>query len=114
MSNFFNMDVLNTHWFTYGIALVIGTPILIILINEVIYILKKKENQLASPIRNIRNIIIPFTALIIFFTQIAEVGNDSSILKILETVTWIVTINILMVFLNIILFSKSGILKNKT
>ena len=114
MSNFFNMDIINTHWFTYGIALVIGTPILIISINEVIYILKKKENQLASPLRNIRNIIIPFTALIIFFTQIAEVGNDSSILKILETVTWIVTINILMVFLNMILFSKSGILKNKT
>ena len=108
------MDFFENNWFVYGILLMIGIPLFIVVINEVTYWAKKKNTQISSPLNTFKNIILPLIAVSIVFTQVLEYPRSSTVMKLLETFIWVLVINALLALVNVIFFSGQGSKKNKT
>ena len=101
--------------FYYGFLLIAGVPLLVILFNEIIYRFDKRENRLSPPVRLIRNFILPIAALTIVFTQVIGYSRDSTLVKITETIIWILVINAFIAIINILFFAggENRLIKGK-
>lgn len=100
MNEFINELILNSEWFLIGVALAIGIPVLVIILNEISDGNKKKSRQFARPIRSLKNIVLPFGAALLILTQMLDFERSSTTIKILETALWILIINVLIAVIN--------------
>ncbi len=112
--NIFDNDLFSNNWFVYGLLLMICIPILVVAINELNYVVKRKENHLSPPLNTLKNIILPLIAMSIVLTQVMEFPRSSTIMKLLETFIWILVINTLLAIVNGVFFSGKGMKKRKT
>lgn len=110
---FFTENIIDNNWFLFGTLLMICVPLLVVMINELTYFVRKKNKALSPPISTIKNIILPLAALSIVLTQILEFPRGSTMMKLLETFIWILIVNALIAIVNVIFFSEFGT-KKKT
>jgi hypothetical protein len=61
-----------------AIALAIGFPIALLVLNEWISFLERRSNPLAKTLRTCRNLVLPSLALLLFLTWILNLPGDSS------------------------------------
>ena len=106
--DFLNHEIFQNNWFIIGVFLMLGIPIILVVINEMIYVVKKKHNALSVPLNTIRNIILPLIALSVVLSQVLEISRSSTLMKLLETFTWILALNIFIGIVNILFFSGYG------
>ena len=106
--NFLENEIFQNNWFVYGMLLIICIPLLIVAINEVIYIVRKKEQRLSPPLNTFKNIILPLVALSVVITQVLEFSRASTLMKLLETFIWIIVINVALAIVNILFLSGDG------
>ena len=104
LDSFFG-DFLNQDRYLYGFLLIIGVPVLVVMLSELVYRLDKGSESLSPPIRLFRNIILPLIAVTVVFTQVIGYSRDSSFVKIIETVIWILVINALLAIINVLFFA---------
>ena len=83
---------LDPMWY-WGIALLVLFPILIIALNEIGYFTLQHRKPLTSPIRSIRNFILPLVAGIIVLTRIFNTSTEAIVIKILLTIVWVLGID---------------------
>ncbi len=112
---FNNTDVLkffgnSLYW---GIGLILIFPLLILLLNELSYHFGKKDEGIVRPLNTFKYYVVPLAALIVLLLYILDVDRSNILLKILETVTWILVINTGLDFFNRLLFSNNQIIKTK-
>jgi len=98
---FFENEFFQTNWFFYGILLMTCIPLLVIAINEVIYIVRRRNVELTPPLNTFKNIILPTIAMSIILTQVMEYPRSSTLMKLLETFIWILVTKIPQLFLDI-------------
>lgn len=110
---FIEHEILQHNWFFYGIVLMVSIPLLVVIVNEVIYHTNRKKLSLSVPLGSIKNFIIPLVALIVVMSQVLEFPSGSMMMKLLETLTWILVINVCLSIINILFFSSAGLRKNK-
>ena len=67
---FFENKFFESNWFIYGILLMVCIPLIVVVINEVSYLAKKKNKQLSAPLNTFKNIILPLIAISLVFTQV--------------------------------------------
>ena len=111
---FFENEFFQTNWFFYGILLMTCIPLLVIAINEVIYIVRRRNVELTPPLNTFKNIILPTIAMSIILTQVMEYPRSSTLMKLLETFIWILVINTLLAIVNVIFFSGKDSKNKKT
>lgn len=70
----------------WAIVLAIGFPILQIALGELIHRLQKNNHPITATIRNIRNLVTPSLAILIFLKKILNLSDDKELVKIVETV----------------------------
>lgn len=102
-NSFFDLGNL---WY-WSIGLIIVFPIIILLLNEIGYFVRRRDQNLVKPIRTIKTLIVPLIALVVLLLNIFDFGKDAISVKILQTIIWVLAIN---VGLDIIsnLFLKQG------
>jgi hypothetical protein len=64
-----------------AIALAIGFPIALLVLNEWIGFLERRSNPLAKTLRTCRNLVLPSLALLLFLTWILNLPGDSSLVR---------------------------------
>jgi small-conductance mechanosensitive channel len=102
------MNISNWHqaWFIWAIALGVGFPLLTIVLEEVIQQLKRRNNPLASTLQLVKNLVLPTFILLIFARDVFKLDQQGSLSKILSTLFWISTINIVLSVINVFLFER--------
>jgi small-conductance mechanosensitive channel len=99
-------------WFTWGLGLIIGFPLIVIVIGEISHHLEKARSrsidEWAHVFRFIQRFIIPQLVLLLILTKILELPVDHVLVKIVETLLWIFIIYIAISLVNLLLFSDSG------
>lgn len=106
--DFLNGNYFENNWFLYGVLLMVCVPILVILINEVTYVVRRKNKALSPPINTIKNIILPLVALSIVLSQMLDFSRGSTVMKLLETFIWILVVNAVIAIVNVVFFSEFG------
>ncbi len=102
------IDLLSTlpeEWTTWGILIIFGLPMAIILAGELLLYLEKRESKFIPVVYNVRNILLPNLTINLIFSKIMKLGDDSLLLMISDTFFWLVLILSTLKFVNILIYS---------
>ncbi|HEY9619608.1 MAG TPA: mechanosensitive ion channel family protein [Crinalium sp.] len=91
----------------WAIALVVGFPLLVIVLGELIYRLQRRGNPLAATLRVVRNLVLPVFIFMLFMQQILKLSSDSEVVKSIQTLFWLCVIHAALSLLNDILFEQA-------
>lgn len=94
-------------WFTWGIGLIIGFPVMTVLLGEIIHRLQRNGRPLADTLRLVRNLVLPVLAFLIFVQVVLGLDPESQFVKLAQTAFLICTINAALSFVNVVLFGEA-------
>ena len=91
----------------WTIFLVIGFPLLMLILGEVITRLNRRKRAIVRPLRSFRNLVLPTFALYAILSKVAGLEPTHAVVRIAQTAMWITIISTALSLLNTILFADS-------
>ena len=101
-------DLLHSDWFIWGIGLILGFQILVVVLGEAIYRADREGRPLAALFRAIRNGVLPFLVLYAFLSKIVGLESDAATMRTIATLFWISVIYAVLLFVNVLLFEQAA------
>ncbi|WP_088888750.1 mechanosensitive ion channel family protein [Leptolyngbya ohadii] len=95
------------NWFRWTWLLMLGFPLLMLLLGEVIIRLKRRNKRLVEPIAIVRNLVLPTLALALLLAQVLELGRDTIAVRLAETLLWIFIIYAVLTAVNVVVFEEA-------
>lgn len=89
------------------LALILGFPLVMLGLGEVILSLERRKKPIAAPMRILRNWVLPSLALFVLLVQVIRLPRTDVIARVSETVLWITLIYAALTLLNVILFEDA-------
>jgi len=89
------------------LLLVIGFPLALLVLGELVVDLEARKNAIANPLRLLRNWVLPSAALFILLFQVLSLPKTSSPVRFAETLLWITIIYSALTLLNVIFFESA-------
>ena len=80
------MDSIDSPWFYWAVAIVIGLPILLVALTELNDLLVRRGNPRARQVSLLRNYVLPLGALLLLLVKASEVPFRDTPVRILTTV----------------------------
>jgi len=100
-------NILTNNLLIWAIALIIGFPLLVIILGEIIHNLQQREQPLAATLQLVRNLILPIFAFLIFTQKILLLPATDERVKSVQTLLWICVIHAALSLLNVVLFRQA-------
>ncbi|MEH2410107.1 mechanosensitive ion channel family protein [Nostoc sp.] len=99
------MSNLSSDQFTLlqGLVLILGLPLLVVGLGELIERCRRHKNPLASVLNATRNLLLPLLALWLVMRQFFQVAEDAIALRMIGSLFWIACIYTTLLLLNIVL-----------
>ncbi|MEA5567862.1 mechanosensitive ion channel family protein [Anabaena sp. UHCC 0399] len=85
---------------TWGIALMLGVPVVAIALNEVIERLQRQNIPFVETLQHLRNLVLPFLTAWLVMRQILSFAPSGNFVRIGETLFWVAIIYTGLSFLN--------------
>ncbi|MGB8698006.1 MAG: mechanosensitive ion channel family protein [Thermosynechococcaceae cyanobacterium] len=98
---------LNGTLLLWAIALMIGFPLGVIGLGELIYLLQRQGKPLAATLRIVRNLVLPVLVFLLFLRYVLQFSINGQLLKSIETLLWLCVIHAALSLLNAILFEQA-------
>ncbi|MFS4491422.1 mechanosensitive ion channel domain-containing protein [Maribacter sp. 2308TA10-17] len=80
-------------WY-WAVGLIVIFPIIMLILNEVGYFAGNRDTRLIKPIKTVKSFIIPLIALVILLVQVLDFDRASVTIKVLQTLIWVLVINV--------------------
>jgi len=100
------LSTLPLSWKTWGILIVFGLPLAIVIMGELLLWLERKNSEFIPIVYNLRNILLPNLAVYLILSKIIKLGADSMLLKVSATFFWLILIHSTLKFINTLVFSE--------
>jgi len=91
----------------WAIALIIGFPLLVIILGEIIHNLQKRGKPLAATVLVVRNLVLPVLTFLLFTQHILQLPPTDERLRSMQTLLWICVIHAALSLLNAVLFEQA-------
>jgi small-conductance mechanosensitive channel len=101
-------DLLHTEWFIWGIGLILGFQVMVVVLGEAIYRADRKGHPLSSIYRAARNGVLPLLVFYVFLSKIVGLEADSVVMRAIATLFWISVIYAVLLFVNVLLFAQAA------
>ena len=95
-------------WFWWAAGIVIGLPVALFALSEVLSALQRAGSPLAKPVALVRNWVIPAAALFLLLTRAADVSIEVTWVRIVATVFGFMLLLAILAALNVALFTNAG------
>ena len=82
-------DLFATDWFLWGVCLILGFQLLVVLLGEAIYRADRRTLPVGRIFRVLRNLVLPLGVLFILLTQLLDVERGSVMVRLVETALWV-------------------------
>lgn len=99
---------LQTEQVRWGLGLMLGFPVLMIVLSELLGIARRRYPMLASTLWGLRNLVVPLAALMILLAHVAELPADGFAVRIMQTIFWIALLYTGLTFVNDVIFSATA------
>lgn len=96
---------LTEDWLSWGLGLMLGFPLLMVVLGEIILRLEKRQHPMVRVVRELRNWVFPLAALFFLFTRVLGLQKNQLPIQIIETLVWISLIVVALSFVNVSLFT---------
>ncbi|MFK8182189.1 MAG: mechanosensitive ion channel domain-containing protein [Phormidesmis sp.] len=104
------MDLsLSEDWLAWGLALMIGFPLLMVGLGELILQLEKRQHSMVRVIKELRTWVMPLAALFFFLTKVLDQSESLLAIQIVETLAWVSLIVVALSFVNALLFTGAKV-----
>ncbi|MBM4095744.1 MAG: mechanosensitive ion channel [Planctomycetes bacterium] len=90
-----------------AILLVIGFPVLLLIVNEILASCERRGFQAARTLRTFRNLVLPALALQLFAKLILELPREDSFARVVETAFWVCLLYALLSLVNDVVFGAA-------
>ncbi|MFO0876671.1 MAG: mechanosensitive ion channel family protein [Gemmataceae bacterium] len=101
------MPFIHDGYFWWALALVVGTPMLILILGEMITRLRACEHPLVGTLTSIRSFLLPVLAAYLTAIHVAEVDRDAMPMRVLLTLLYISVLNTVLALVNGVVFGAS-------
>ncbi len=101
-------DLTAQSWFGWAVALVVGLPVLLIALTELHGWLVARGSVFAGPVAMLRNFALPAGAVLVLFTQVWELDNEATWVRILATAFGFLVIVLVLAVLSALLFEQAA------
>lgn len=98
--------ILEQPWMYWGLFVLLGMPILVIVFSETIHKLTKRNSEFLDVAYNLRNFLVPSLFFYILLRNVLELSDQSLLLKVVATAFWIILIHSVLKFINTVVFSE--------
>jgi small-conductance mechanosensitive channel len=96
-------------WFLWGIVLVVGFPLLVVILGEAGRQLARRGSPIAKPVRLLRNFVLPATVVALFLRYVLVRRGNTIDMRLSATFAWICAIVVSLSLFSAFLFgSKRG------
>ncbi len=92
-------------WLRWGLLLMLGFPVSMLLVGELILQLDRRNHPMVKVVRELRNFVLPLSTLFFLLTRVLEFSDDWVPIKIVETLAWVALIAVTVSFANVLLFT---------
>ncbi len=99
--------LLETDWFVWGIGLIIGFQVLIVLLGELLYRADRRALPVVPILRALRNTVLPLLVIYIFVVKVLGEPADTIAVRTVTTTLWISVIYAGMLILNLLVFEQA-------
>ncbi|MFN7770717.1 MAG: mechanosensitive ion channel domain-containing protein [Planctomycetaceae bacterium] len=93
----------------WAFTLIVGLPLLVLVMTEVITRLRRRAHPLARGLALIRNLVIPSAALWIFLSQVAGHADDHLLVRLSQTLAWLTGLIAVLRIVNDLLFESDAV-----
>jgi small-conductance mechanosensitive channel len=100
--------LLDTDWFIWGIGLILGFQVLVVILGEAIYRADREGRAMASIYRAVRNGVLPLLVFYVFLSKIVGLEADSATMRAIATLFWISVIYAVLLLVNVMLFAQAA------
>ena len=94
-------------WHTWAIIVGLGFPLLVVLLGEIIYHLKRRGRPMAATLRVVKNLVLPVLMLMLLTRNVLKLDVNGNFAKLVQTLFWISVIYASLSLLNVILFEEA-------
>ena len=101
-------ELLHSDWFIWGIGLILGFQILVVVLGEAIYRADRAGRPLASIFRALRNGVLPLLVFYVFLTRIIGLDGESATVRAVATLFWISVVYTVLLLVNVMLFAQAA------
>ncbi|MGC1305634.1 MAG: mechanosensitive ion channel domain-containing protein [Phormidesmis sp.] len=101
--------LLADNWLIWGLGLIVGFPLLMLALGEVVLQLDRRQHAMVKVVREVRNWVIPFAALFFLLTRVLQLDDSLTPIKIVETLAWVALIAAALSFVNALLFTGAKV-----
>ena len=108
MTEFFTWLTALEPLYYWGLLLIFGFPLIVLLLNEVVHFTDLRDRRLSRPVRTFRNYVLPLSAFVVVLIYLLGVDRNGLAVKLLETVIWILVINAGIALVNRLFFEDAG------
>jgi small-conductance mechanosensitive channel len=99
---FFRKDAAHSAW---AVGIVLGLPLALLLLTEAAVRLRRRGSPLESPVRVVRNLLVPALAAYVLLAHVAGLDPQSYPVRVVLTLAWIFGLHAAFSFLNVALFA---------
>ncbi len=91
-------EILSEPWFRWGVLLVVGFPLLVLVVGEVVARLERRNSALVGPVRLFRSVFLPALVAVLFLENVLDVdtGDSNPVIQVLSTLAAILGLGVLL------------------
>jgi len=101
-------ELFSTDWFVWGVGLILGFQLLVILLGEAIYRADRRTLPIGGIFRALRNIVLPLGVLFVFLTRLLEIERESVPVRLVETALWVSLVYAVLLIFNVLVFENAA------
>jgi len=91
-----------------AVFLAVGFPVALLVLNEFIAVCRRRGFAVERTMRNLRNLVVPAAALLVFVRFVLELPKDSTTLRLVESALWLLLLYTLLGVVNDLVFGRGG------
>ncbi len=102
-----NTLTLQSETVRWGLGLMLGFPILMVVLGELLAVARTRLPVLASTLWGLRTLVVPVAAVMLLMSRVAELPEAGYVVRISQTLFWIAVLYTGLTFVNDVIFSTA-------
>lgn len=91
-----------------ALILAVGFPAILLVLNELIAICRRRGSLMEGTLRRLRNLVVPTAALLVFVRFVVEMPGEATMPRLIESLFWIVLLFTLLGVVNDLVFGTGA------
>jgi small-conductance mechanosensitive channel/CRP-like cAMP-binding protein len=100
-------DLLETDWFLWGLGLILGFQVLVVMLGELLYRADRGRRPIAPILRTARNAVLPLLVIYVFVVRVLEAPPEAVPVRIITTALWISLLYSGLLLVNVLVFEQA-------